>query len=70
MGKDMTLSEILADATVQSINSTGSFNAQVRNNQVKNCYTMINAGISPDTQYLEAKRLYCEKYPDKNLIKA
>jgi hypothetical protein len=31
---------------------------------------MINAGIPPDTQYLEAKRLYWEKYPDKNLIKA
>lgn len=31
----MTLSEILADATVQSINSLGSFNTQVRNNQVK-----------------------------------
>ena len=65
-----TLKEIIEDATQQSINNQGSFIAAIRQSQARNCRIMIEAGIDENTDYIKAKEMYFEKYPNKTLIKA
>ena len=65
-----TLKEIIEDATQESINNPGSFIAELRQSQAKNCRVMIEAGIDENTDYIKAKEMYFEKYPEKTLIKA
>lgn len=64
-----TLKEIIEDATQQSLNNQGSFIAELRQSQAKNCRVMIEAGIDENTDYIKAKEMYFEKYPEKTLIK-
>ena len=66
----ITLKEIIEDATQESINNPGSFIAELRQSQAKNCTVMIEAGIDENTDYIKAKEIYFEKYPNKTLIKA
>ena len=66
-----TLKEIIEYATQKSINNPpGSFIAELRQSQAKNCRIMIEAGIDENTDYIKAKEIYFEKYPEKTLIKA
>ena len=65
-----TLKEIIEDATQESINNPGSFIAELRQSQAKNCRIMIEAGIDENIDYIKAKQMYFEKYPEKTLIKA
>ena len=65
-----TLKEIIEDATQESINNQGSFIAAIRQSQARNCRVMIEAGIDENTDYIKAKEMYFEKYPEKTLIKA
>ena len=65
-----TLKEIIEDATQQSLNDPGSFIAELRQSQAKNCMVMIEAGIDENTDYVKAKQMYFEKYPEKTIIKA
>ena len=65
-----TLKEIIEDATQQSLNNQGSFIAAIRQSQARNCRIMIEAGIDENTDYIKAKEMYFEKYPEKTLIKA
>ena len=66
----ITLKEIIEDATQQSLNNPGSFIAELRQSQARNCRVMIEAGIDENTDYVKAKEMYFEKYPEKTLIKA
>ena len=65
-----TLKEIIEDAAQESINNPGSFIAAIRQSQARNCRVMIEAGIDENTDYIKAKEIYFEKYPNKTLIKA
>ena len=65
-----TLKEIIEDATQQSLNNQGSFIAELRQSQARNCRVMIEARIDENTDYIKAKEMYFEKYPEKTLIKA
>ena len=65
-----TLKEIIEDAAQESINNPGSFIAAIRQSQARNCRVMIEAGIDENTDYIKAKEMYFEKYPEKTLIKA
>ena len=65
-----TLKEIIEDAAQESINNPGSFIAAIRQSQARNCRVMIEAGIDENTDYIKAKEMYLEKYPEKTLIKA
>ena len=65
-----TLKEIIEDAAQESINNPGSFIAAIRQSQARNCRIMIEAGIDENTDYIKAKEIYFEKYPNKTLIKA
>ena len=65
-----TLKEIIEDAAQESINNQGSFIAAIRQSQARNCRVMIEAGIDENTDYIKAKEMYFEKYPEKTLIKA
>ena len=65
-----TLKEIIEDAAQHSINNQGSFIAAIRQSQARNCRVMIEAGIDENTDYIKAKEMYFEKYPEKTLIKA
>ena len=65
-----TLKEIIEYATQKSINNPGSFIAELRQSQARNCRVMIEAGIDENTDYIKAKEMYFEKYPEKTLIKA
>ena len=64
-----TLKEIIEDAAQESINNPGSFIAAIRQSQARNCRVMIEAGIDENTDYIKAKEMYFEKYPEKTLIK-
>ena len=65
-----TLKEIIEDAAQESINNPGSFIAAIRQSQARNCRVMIEAGIDENTDYIKAKEMFLEKYPEKTLIKA
>lgn len=64
-----TLKEIIEDETQQSINNPGSFIDEIRQSQARNCRIMIEAGIDENTDYIKAKEMYFEKYPEKNINK-
>ena len=65
-----TLKELIEDAAQESINNPGSFIAAIRQSQARNCRVMIEAGIDENTDYIKAKEMYFEKYPEIALIKA
>ena len=65
-----TLKEIIEDATQESLNNLGPFIAGLRQSQARNCRIMIEAGIDENTDYIKAKEIYFEKYPNKTLIMA
>ena len=65
-----TLKEIIEDAAQDSINNPCSFIAKLRLLKARNCRIMIEAGIDENTDYIKAKEMYFEKYPEKTLIKA
>ena len=65
-----TLKEIIEDASQDSINNPCSFIAKLRLLKARNCRIMIEAGIDENTDYIKAKEIYFEKYPNKTLIKA
>ena len=65
-----TLKEIIEYATQKSINNPGSFIAELRQSQASNCRIMNEAGIDENIDYIKAKEMYFEKYPEKALIKA
>ena len=65
-----TLKEIIEDAAQESLNNPGSFLAGLRQSQARNCRVMIEAGIDENTEYMRAKEIYFEKYPEGTLIKA
>ena len=64
-----TLKEIIEDETQQSINNPGSFIDEIGQSQARNCRIMIEAGIDENTDYIKAKEMYFEKYPEKNINK-
>lgn len=65
-----TLKEIIEDATQESLNNLGPFIAGIKQSQARNCRIMIEAGIDENTDYIKAKEIYFEKYPNKTLIMA
>ena len=65
-----TLKEIIEDASQDSINNPCSLIAKLRLLKARNCRIMIEAGIDENTDYIKAKEIYFEKYPNKTLIKA
>ena len=65
-----TLKEIIEDAAQDSINNSCSFIAKLRVLKARNCRIMIEAGIDENTDYIKAKEMYFEKYPEKTLVKA